>query len=89
MLSLHYAGHDLLFLLVILVEDGTALLLTDFLHHDLLCLLCRNTSEVLRRYLDIYRIADLILCRRELNCRFCNGNLLNRVLNLFHNPFLS
>ena len=85
-IALHDSGHDILFLLEVLVVNNFALFFPDLLKNQVLCVLRRDPAKGLgiNRHLD--NVAQLILRVHH----FCvhKANLLFWIVNFLHNGLL-
>ena len=84
-IALYHAGHDILFLHIILVVQCLAFFLAYLLQNHVLCVLCGNTAEFLGIQRNLYRIPNLILGVQHLGIR--QAHLQTIVLHVFHNRF--
>ena len=81
--ALYDRCQDLVFLFNVFVIDVAAFRLTDALHHDLLCGLRRDASEILRKRFLFENVAEVVE-GVDLLCAF-QRDLLRGGFDLFHN----
>ena len=60
--TLYHASNNIIGTVYIFTEDNTSLSLANSLYNYLLCILCRNTSEVCRSNLLLQSITYSIIC---------------------------
>ena len=83
-ITLYDTGHDILFLLIIFLEQHLALFLTDLLKDDILRILRRDTSKLLGLDIHAHDIAELVSW--ILHACICQADLLQIIFHDIYHP---